>query len=235
VIERFVQQASTYASSIDNQIWLITLLVGFWFILAEGVFFLFIFKFRRVEGRRSQYITGEEKHQRHWINVPHQLVLVCDIIILAGAIHVWYEVKQALPAPQRTVRVIAQQWAWTFVDPGPDDVLDTADDIKTVDELHVEVGKVYHFKLTAKDVLHSFSVPAFRLKQDAVPGREITGWFKASKTGRYDIQCAEICGIGHGIMGASIRIETAEEHKAWVEAHRGSVYAQSAPTREVNP
>lgn len=235
MIERFVQQASTYAGSIDNQILLITVLVGFWFLLAEGVFFWLIFKFRRVEGRRSEYISGEHAHQKRWINIPHYLVLVCDIVILAGAIRVWYEVKQTLPRPDRVVRVIAQQWAWTFVDPGPDGLLDTDDDIATVDEFHVEVGKTYHFKLTAKDVLHSFSVPVFRLKQDAVPGREIVGWFKPTRTGTFDVQCAEICGIGHGIMGARIHIETPEAYAAWVKSHAGSTYARSLPTQEATP
>jgi cytochrome c oxidase subunit 2 len=235
VIERFVQQASTYAGSIDNQILLITVLVGFWFLVAEGVFFWLIFKFRRVEGRRSQYITGEQAHEKRWVSIPHYLVLVCDIVILVGALRVWYEVKQTLPQPDRVVRVIAQQWAWTFVDPGPDGLLDTEDDIATVDEFHVEVGKTYHFRLTSKDVIHSFSVPVFRLKQDAVPGREIVGWFKPTKTGTFDVQCAEICGIGHGIMGARIHIDTSEAYAAWVKAHAGSTYAQRLPTREATP
>ena len=65
-------------------------------------------------------------------------------------------------------------------------------------------------------MLHNFSVPVFRLKQDAIPGRVITGWFEATRTGEYGIQCAEICGIGHGLMGARIFIESPEEHAAWV-------------------
>lgn len=235
MIERLVQQASTYASSIDNQIWLITVLVGFWFILAEGVFLWLIFRFRRVSGKKSQYISGDEKHHKRWIKIPHYLVLVCDVVILVGAVRVWYQVKQTLPPPDRIVRVIGQQWAWTFVDPGPDNLLDTEDDITTIDELHVEIDKTYHFKLSAKDVLHSFSVPVFRLKQDAIPGREITGWFKATKTGTYDIQCAEICGIGHGIMGAAIHIETAQAHAAWLKSHASPTYAQSESMREAKP
>ena len=66
-------------------------------------------------------------------------------------------------------------------------------------------------------MLHSFSVPVFRLKQDAVPGRTITGWFKPIITGEHDIQCAEICGIGHGIMGAKVFLETPEQHAAWMQ------------------
>jgi cytochrome c oxidase subunit 2 len=125
--------------------------------------------------------------------------------------------------------VIAQQWAWTFVHPGPDGKLDTPDDIRTVDELHVERGKNYHFELMAKDVLHSFSIPVFRLKQDAVPGRTINGWFRAERAGAYDIQCAEICGIGHGLMPARVFVETPVEHEAWVKAHAAVASAPTAP------
>jgi cytochrome c oxidase subunit 2 len=81
------------------------------------------------------------------------------------------------------------------------------------------VGKTYHFQLESRDVLHDFSVPVFRLKQDAIPGRVITGWFKATKTGDYDIQCAEICGIGHGLMAGRIHVESSGEHAAWMQAN----------------
>ena len=91
----------------------------------------------------------------------------------------------------------------------------------------MKVGQKYIFERESRDVLHSFSVPVFRLKQDAVPGRVITGWFQATKTGTHDIQCVEICGIGHGIMGARIKIETPAEHAAWV-AQNSSVYVASA-------
>ncbi len=216
MIERYVEALSTYAKDIDNLILLIGVLVGFWFILCEVIFFYFIIRFRAKDGRRAEYITGEEKSHKRWITYPHLLVLVCDVVIVIFAVKVWYDVKQQLPEPYETVRIVGQQWAWSFVHPGADHELRTADDIKTVDELHVEVGKVYHFKLEARDVIHSFSVPVFRLKQDAVPGRVITGWFEATETGTHDIQCAEICGIGHGVMAARIVIESPERHAAWV-------------------
>ncbi len=218
MIDLMIPRASSYAGDIDGLILLIAVLVGFWFFVAEGVFFWLIFKYRRREGdgRRALYVSGEEKRHKRFINVPHLLVLVCDVFIIVGAIRVWMHVKQTLPPADLTVRVISQQWAWTFVDPGLDGKLDTADDVTTVDELHVQMGSVYHYRLTSRDVLHSFSVPVFRLKQDAVPGREISGWFKPVKTGTYDIQCAEICGIGHGIMAARIVIETPEQHTAWL-------------------
>ncbi len=219
MIERYLVSASSYAQDIDNLILLIAVLVVPWFVLCEAVFFYFIWRFRARDGRRSEYVSGELESHKRWISLPHLLVLVCDVFIIYGAVRVWVDVKQTLPPPDATVRVIAQQWAWTFVHPGPDGRLDTADDIAKVDELHVEVGKTYHYELSARDVLHSFSVPVFRLKHDAIPGRVIKGWFQATETGTYEIQCAEICGIGHGVMAAKVNIQTEEQHTAWIAEH----------------
>lgn len=216
MIERYVQIASSYGADIDFVFTLIFCVVGFWFIVTEIVFFGFILRFRKKPGVPSQYITGELKSEKRWIVILPALVLLCDLGIMAADERVWFHVKQELPTADQTIRVIGQQWAWSFVHPGADGRLDTADDIATVDTLRLQVGTTYHFKLESRDVLHSFSVPAFRLKQDAIPGRIVTGWFKTSKTGEFDLQCAEICGIGHGIMGARIRIETPEQHAAWI-------------------
>jgi cytochrome c oxidase subunit 2 len=216
MIEKYVANASTYAGDIDALIILIAVLVGFWLILCEAVLIGFVVKFRAKPGVRAEYITGEEKHHKRWITIPHLLVLVCDVFIIVGAVRIWYDVKQHLPEAETTIRIVSQQWAWSFVHPGPDGKLDTPDDIKTVDELHVAVGSVYHFELESRDVLHSFSVPVFRLKQDAIPGRTITGWFQPTLAGTHDIQCAEICGIGHGVMAARIHIETADQHAQWL-------------------
>ena len=231
MIERWIPQASTYAADIDGIIWLIAVLVGFWFLVAEGVFFWLILRFRARDGQRAEYITGEEAKQKRFINWPHYLVLVCDVFIVVGAVRVWVEVKQQLPSGPEVqhVRVIGQQWAWSFVHPGADGKLDSADDIRTVDELHVQVGQEYIYELESRDVLHSFSVPVFRLKQDAVPGRVISGWFEATKTGTHDIQCAEICGIGHGMMGARIVIESPEQHAAWIASQAGTKLAAANP------
>jgi len=232
MIERYVDAVSTYAQDIDALFLLIFVLVGFWFVLAEGVFLYFIVRFRARDGRRAQYITGEEKEQKRWVTVPHLLVLVCDIFIIYGAIQVWYDVKQTLPEADAKVRVTGTQWAWIFQHPGPDGALDTDDDITIVDELHIQQGLTYHYELEANDVLHSFSVPVFRLKQDAIPGRSITGWFEARSTGTYDVQCAEMCGIGHGLMAARIVIESPEQHAAWMAEHGNPSFAAAtvAPT-----
>lgn len=216
MIEHYLQQASTFAGDIDWLIWLILIIVTPWFLATEAVFIYFILRFRHKEGVPAMYIEGTEKEYKRWINIPHMLVIFMDIFIIIGAVQVWYNVKQSLPPADQTIRVIGQQWSWSFVHPGADGRLDTEDDIHTTDDLNIQVDTLYHFELTSTDVLHSFSVPVFRLKQDAVPGRIITGWFEATKTGEFDIQCAEMCGIGHGIMAGRIHIQSPEDHAAWI-------------------
>ena len=227
--ERYITAASTYARSIDHLMILIGVLVGFWFLLAEGMLFYLTFKFRAKNGRPTQYITGDEKHLKRWISIPHFLIILCDIVILAGAIKVWYDIKQTMPPADETVRVIGQQWAWSFQQAGPDGVMDTADDIRSVGELHVLVDKTYHFELVSRDVVHSFAVPAFRLKQDALPGRVITGWFRPSRVGIYDIQCTQMCGLGHGLMAGRIVVESAKDHAAWLMRNPNPTVAGSPP------
>ncbi len=211
-----VPVASSFAEDIDALIALIAVLVVFWALLTYAAFFFLIFRFRERKGERAKYVTGEEKNLKRWISYPHAAIIACDLVIVFMAIMVWFDIKQRLPEADSTVRVVAQQWAWNFIHPGPDNQLDTEDDINTFNELHVEEGKTYHYELVSKDVLHDFSVPAFRLKQDAIPGRVLKGWFQPTRAGEYDIQCAEMCGIGHGIMGARIFVETPEEHAAWM-------------------
>ena len=225
-----IPSASTFSGDIDGLVVLVTLLVGVWFIATQIMFFWLLWRFRASANPKSEYITGKEPHLKRWINIPHFLILICDIVIIVAAVRVWVKVKQTLPPPDDTVRVVGQQWTWTFQHSGSDGALDTADDVWTSDTLHVAQGKTYHFLLESKDVLHSFFVPVFRLKQDAIPGRTITGWFKATKTGTYDILCAEICGIGHGIMGGRIVIDSPEQHASWVQQHSAVADAAAMPT-----
>ncbi|MCC7073358.1 MAG: cytochrome c oxidase subunit II [Deltaproteobacteria bacterium] len=219
MISHAVDQVSTFAKDIDVLILLICGLVGFWFFVAEGVLFFLVFKYRAKEGGKAAYIDGTDPKHTRFISWPHRLILLCDVVIVVAAVRVWVEVKQTMPTPDQTVRVVSQQWSWSFQHPGPDNKLDTADDIKTLDELHVVAGQTVQFELVSQDVIHSFSVPVFRLKQDAIPGRVIKGWFKTTQTGSYDIQCAEICGIGHGAMVGTIVIEQPERYAEWVAGH----------------
>ena len=215
-----IRIGSTYAADIDFLIILVLVVVGIWFLAAEYIFVLFILKYRAKPGRKADYITGKEKHLKRWITIPHFMVLAFDVVIVVVSFQVWHKIKMDLPEnPDAVLRITGQQWAWTFQHPGLDGELDTADDIFTVDELHVENEKTYHFKLEATDVLHSFSVPVWRLKQDAIPGRSITGWFQPTLAGEFDVQCAEICGFGHGVMSARVMVEDAEQHASWLAAN----------------
>jgi len=232
MISKYVESISTYSGDIDSLILTVTAIVGFWFLLAEGVLFYLILRYSAQEGVRAQYIEGVDPKEKRWVAWPHYLTLIFDVWIIIIAIRVWQDVKQTMPQADETVRVIAQQWAWTFVHPGADGKLDTPDDIRLVDELRVEKGKTYHFELQSRDVLHSFSIPAFRLKQDIVPGRTIRGWFKPTQTGGFDIQCTEICGPGHALMPARIIIETPEDHAAWVLSQTPATAAITTPTTQ---
>jgi cytochrome c oxidase subunit 2 len=102
-------------------------------------------------------------------------------------------------------------------------------------ELHVKVNTTYHFELRSRDVVHSFSIPAFRLKQDALPGRAITGWFRANRVGTYDIQCTQMCGVGHAMMAGRIIVETPQDHAAWLQRNASPAMAASAAVPEAAP
>jgi cytochrome c oxidase subunit 2 len=220
-IEKLIPAASSFAHDVDGVILLVAGIVGFWFFASLFTFFWLLWRFRHHPGNpKAEYLSTHEHMLHQWVSWPHVLIIVCDLIIIASAVRVWYIVKQTMPPADATVKVTAQQWAWTFVQPGASGQLGTPDDVKTTDELHVEVNKTYHFDLEAKDVVHSFFIPSFRLKQDAVPGRVIQGWFKPTATGSYDILCAQMCGVGHGLMGARVIVETPAEHAAFLAAHR---------------
>ena len=176
MIESLIEPVSTYAGDMDLLFVIISVIVLPWFFLAEGMFFWLMWRFRYQEGQPAMYITGNEPELKRWITWPHAMIIVLDLVIIAGAVRTWYVVKQDIPEYHSEVRIIAQQWGWSFVHPGPDGDLETeADNIETADELHVLVDEVHKFQLESRDVLHSFSVPVFRLKQDAVPGRRDRG------------------------------------------------------------
>ena len=173
MIEYYVHNASSFAGDIDELFVVITWIIGVAFILTLGAMVYFMIRFRRKKGVRAEYITGEKHKEKRFTHYPHYVVIALDVVIIAVNIIVWVHIKQTLPPKDNLVRVIGQQWSWSFIDAGPDGVLDTSDDIATVNDLHVKVNETYHFELQARDVIHNFSVPVFRLRQDGLPGRTI--------------------------------------------------------------
>ena len=211
MIEYFSTNASSFAGDIDFLFNLITGIVGFWFVLVLAVTVYFMARFRRRPKVKAAYITGEVHTEQKWLHTPHNIIIGLDVILIVFTIMIWIDIKQTLPPPEKVIRVIGQQWSWFFIHSGSDGKLDTEDDITISNDLHVIKDTVYHFELQSRDVIHNFSVPAFRLRQDIIPGRTITGWFEPTKAGAYDIQCAEMCGLGHGIMGATIVVHDNQE------------------------
>jgi cytochrome c oxidase subunit 2 len=162
-----------------------------------------------------------------WVVIPLVFLVAADGFIDVRTHAVWVETKEMLPAADQVVRITGQQFLWTFTYPGRDGRLGTSDDFMVANELHVPVNENIVFDLEARDVLHSFSVPALRLKQDAVPGRTIRGWFKALVPGTYSIACSQICGVGHAGMGGKLVVQTKAEYEQWVASHEQYVAAQT--------
>jgi cytochrome c oxidase subunit 2 len=95
--------------------------------------------------------------------------------------------------------------------------LGSDDDIKFDNDLHVPVNKPIRLNLASNDVIHSFFIPNMRFKQDVVPGRKIPAWFEATKPGKYELPCAELCGFGHSGMKGWLYVHTPEEYKKWAD------------------
>lgn len=210
------ENISTFGPKIDHLLEIIYYIVGGWFLVAEGALFYFIFRYRKKEGVRATYQPGVTLKALAWILVPVALILGFDIAIDLTQTPVWNEIKIWLPPPDQTVRIKGRQFVWEFVHPGRDGELDTIDDIETTNQLVVPIHHKIQFELQALDVIHSLWIPHLRLKQDAVPGRTIKGWFEANQVGTYPVACAELCGSGHGVMRGTLRVLAESDYRQWV-------------------
>jgi cytochrome c oxidase subunit 2 len=148
------------------------------------------------------------------------------------SVSVWLDIKQAerFPANAYEVRILASQFEWNVENPGPDGQLGTGDDFPTRNQLHVPMGRPVLATLVAEDVIHSFFLPNFRLKQDAVPGMEIPVWFEATATGEYPLACAELCGLGHYRMRGTIMVHSQEDFEAWQASEAAVATGTAEPT-----
>jgi len=213
-IDLFPPIASSYAGDIDGLFWLVTYLMGFSLFVTWIAMFYLMFRFKKKEGVKAKYIlaTGNLK----WVILPLLLFVAFDGFVDLNTASVWASIKQKFPAAQDNVRVVARQWDWTFIHSGPDGKLDTADDIESDGELHLKKDTVVYFDLQSQDVIHSFSIPVFRLKQDVIPGRAITSWAKPIMTGSWDLQCTEMCGVNHALMAAKVIVHEEADYNQWV-------------------
>ena len=223
------ENISTFGADLDGLTILITVLATVWFFAAFLTMSWFLIAYRKKAGQKAEYINGDSFSQYKWILIILIFVVASDLYIDIVTVNVWNKIKIHLPQQEQSVRVEinAYQWAWKFRYPGADGKLGTDDDLKSFTEMHVPVNKDVLFDLTAKDVLHSFWVKELRLKQDALPGRTIQGWFNATKTGKYEIMCAEICGINHTAMKGYLVVDSEEDYAKFLGGLKKVASAES--------
>jgi len=215
------EQASTYAPQIDNMFHLIMWITGVIFVIVEVLFVYFLWKYRHKEGRTAHYTHGNNRLEVIWTIIP---ALICVMLALLSR-RIWSEIKQRMPENALQIQVTGEQFAWNIRYPGPDGKFGTADDIVTLNQLHFPVGKPVVAELTSKDVIHSFFLPEFRVKQDAVPGMKTKIWFEALRVGHWEIACAELCGLGHFRMKGFVTVDTDEDFQKWL----GEQAAEQSP------
>lgn len=229
------ENVSTYGGEIDGIIALIWYVTLAWFFLTFGVLGTFLVLYRRREGRRASHVRGERFREAAWILVPVAVVLVLDLWLDFRGAPVWAKVKVDRPAADLVIQVTGRQFDWEVVYPGPDGKLGTADDRQFLDELHVPVNRPVRVVLKSKDVIHSFFLPNFRIKQDTVPGRTIEGWFEATKPGKYELPCAQLCGFGHSGMKAWLYVHPAAEFERWAAENLRAPGPPTAGGETTNP
>lgn len=211
------ENIASYGDRVDGVIELIFWIVGAWFVLAMGLLLFFAIRYRQRSNRRAAYAPARNLRGMAFVLVPAAVVLAFDLGIDAASTGAWDLIKVELPEPDMVVEVRGKQYVWTFVHPGQDGILGTADDVEEQNNLHVPRDAVVQFELESEDVIHSLFMPNLRLKQDAVPGRLIRGWFKATREGIYQILCAELCGIGHTNMRGWLHVHSADSYQEWLE------------------
>lgn len=185
---------------------------AFWYILGISVVLLsgitvvmiyFVVKFRRSKNPVAADIRDNYPLEIIWTIIPTLIALSMFYIGWTS-----YLGLRTVPEDAMEVQVYAQQFSWIFV---------YDNDKETENELVVPLGRAVKLNITSEDVLHSFYLPAFRVKVDAVKGMETYAWFQADEVGEYDIQCTEYCGVDHSAMVAKLKIVSDDEFTAWLE------------------
>lgn len=209
------ESVSTFGPDIDRIYYLILIITGIVFFATEGILLWFIFRYRHKEGRRASYIHGSLKAEVIWTLTPFLIVL--GIAFMSRG--VWAEVRDPASIPGDAMELVmtASQFEWNATYPGADGTLGTDDDFVSRNIIHIPVDRPVRVTLRSEDVLHSFFLPDLRVKQDAVPGMEIPVWFEVTRTGEYPLACAELCGLGHYRMGATLFVDSQADYDAWLQ------------------
>ena len=242
--------ASAHGGQIDDMIGWVHVFMLVLFVGWGGFFSYCLVRFRRSRHPVANY-AGVKSHTSSYLEVG---VAVVEAVLLFGfAIPLWAARVDRMPSESEAlvVRVTAEQFAWNVHYPGPDGkfgrtdlkLLDTQanplgldrsdpaakDDVTTLNQLYLPVNKPVIVRLRSKDVIHSFGVPEFRVKQDAIPGLTIPIWWvptvttaemrtrKGNAEFQYEIACAQLCGLGHAAMRGFVTVQSAEEFQKWMD------------------
>jgi cytochrome c oxidase subunit 2 len=244
--------ASKGGEQIDRLTYFIYYLTGAVFILTQVVYIYFLIKYRAKKGVRATYSHGDNRLELVWTAIPTAIF----IGLWGYSNHMWWDViHKEPPADTMQVAVTAYQFGFSFQYPGASGKLGQSDvkllsadnvfgnvrsDPLTKEDfqsgvLELPVNKGVRIRLNSRDVIHGFYIPAFRLYQDAVPGRTIDWvWFIPTKIGSYDLACSQLCGSGHYNMKAQIEVVSQEEFDKWYKqklAAASSAPAASAPAQ----
>ena len=206
---------------VDGVLGYLTLCTGIAFAVLVVVLAVTLIFHRARAGRPyGQYTTGDSVRARVLtFGVGLTLFVAIDVTLAVRASAHLRERFWAYPDGDPNalrVEVTARQWAWTFRTAGPDGRFATPDDVVTLGELHVPIGRPVYLKLRSKDVVHSLYLPNFRTKLDAIPGTTTRMWVEATLPGRYEIGCAQHCGVSHYKMRGWLIATPEDEYRAWL-------------------
>jgi cytochrome c oxidase subunit 2 len=205
----FPTAASTYASHVDALYFFLLAVAAFFTLLIGTLVAVFVVRYRRRHPDEvGAGITGSHSLELLWTVIPLGITMV---MFFWGA-SVYFEIYR-VPRGAMDVYITGKQWMWKA---------QHADGRREINELHVPVGRPVKLILGSEDVIHSFFVPAFRMKMDVVPGKITNVWFQATKAGRYHLFCAEYCGLNHsGMIGSIVAMEPAD-FQAWLSGASGA-------------
>jgi len=199
----FPDAASTAANQVDAHYYYLVGISTFFSLLIACLVIYFAIKYRRrSKDERPKKIAGSLALELTWSLIPLMLALS----IFAWGSSIYFSLRRPPPA-SLDVYVVGKQWMWKFQHPSGK---------REINELHVPVGRSVRLTMASEDVIHSFFVPAFRMKYDVVPGRLRTMWFEATKPGKYRLFCAEYCGTKHAGMGGYVIAMEPDEYQDWL-------------------
>jgi cytochrome c oxidase subunit 2 len=206
---------------VDFLFWYVSWVCIFAFVLVFGALIVFSIRFRARPGHRALYDHGTRR-----ASIMFTTVLAIAVFLSLDMVIVWrsqVSVREYLynyPSGPDVVKieVMPQQWAWNFRYAGPDGIFNTADDVVTLNDMRIPAGHPVMLNLKAKDVIHSFYIPNFRVKHDANPGYVTRMWFQSKETGKFEIACSQMCGWAHYKMRGELTVLNDTDYKAWLTA-----------------